>query len=854
MALMSATRIGPYELLSLIGAGGMGEVFRAYDTRLGRDVAIKILPESFANDPVRLQRFEQEARTLATLNHPNIVGIHDIGTFEGKPYLVSEFVDGHTLRKRLDDGPLSIRKAIDYAAEIAQGLAAAHEKGVVHRDLKPENIVVTSEGHVKILDFGLARVRPVTSKNVADVSRETTVADTQPGIVMGTVGYMSPEQVRGKAVDYRSDIFSFGSVLYEMVSGVRAFHRNSSVETMNAIINDEPEDILKKRANVPPAVERILRHCLEKEQEHRFQSARDLAFDLASLTNLSDSSERSPIPELRRRRSSFLIAVSVVCFLALLATLMLWPTKPLRFEQVTFRRGYVYAARFVSSGNSVLYSAAWSGDVNEIFSASLDNKESRPLGLRDADLLAVSTRGELAVLLKPQVMMNGFLHTGTLGLVNMSASTAPREVAANVQAADWSPHGRSLAVLRTDGAARWVEYPVGKEIYRAPQPGWLSDLRFSKSGSRIAVLEHPAVGDDRGQLVVMDTNGAVKFRSTAWAGVFGLAWKSDDELVVSAIPANEGGRQLLVVRLNGKVRSLQEIPVEVTVEDVDTHGRVLFTQNERNIIIRFRSADGNYRDLSWLDRSILDMITPDGSTILFHEGGLGGGPMGSTFLRTTDGAPAVKLADGYGIDLSPDKKWVLIFVPTVPVTYRLVPTGPGESKAIPTPAVDQAQPRGFLKDGKGILWVGLTQEGKQQTFQTDLDGSNLRSAFPAAPIPLVVSPNGRFEVRREENGLLVWDYEKKTGLPLSSVRGNDFLLALSDDGKTICIGRVQPKVKLSVLRINVKTQAAETTMEIPMEDLTGIMGLNRIVTTPDGKTIVYSYVRHLSQLFVASPQ
>lgn len=851
MPLMCATRIGPYELVTLIGAGGMGEVYKARDTRLNRDVALKILPESFAADAARLHRFEQEARILATLNHPNIVAIHDVGTFEGKPYLVSEFLEGRTLRERLEDGPLPARKAVEYATEIAHGLAAAHEKGIVHRDLKPENLFITSGGHIKILDFGLARVHPAAVKGVVAGS-ETTAADTQPGLVMGTAGYMSPEQVRGKPVDFRSDIFSFGSVFYEMVSGTRAFHRNSSVETMNAIINEEPVDILIVRPNVPPAVDRILRHCLEKEPEHRFQSARDLAFDLSSLTDVSDTSGRPAVAGLRKFRSKLLAAAGLSCVLAMVAALILWPSKPLRFEQLTFRRGYVYNARFAPSGNVVVYSAAWSGGPSEVFSASLDNKDSRPLGLRDADLLAVSSRGELAILLKPRVVMNGFLHTGTLATVNMSGGTAPRELADRVQAADWAPDGRSLAVVRTDGVESWIEYPVGKEIYRPARPGWLSDLRLSQSGERIAVLEHPASADDRGQLLVLDATGAINFRSNYWAGVFGLAWRSGDQLIVSAIPANEGGRQMITVNTDGRSRRLQELPAEVTVHDVAPDRRILFAENERNIIIRFRGTDGVIRDLSWLDRSILDVITPDGSSILFHEGGLGGGALGSTYIRATDGSPAVKLADGYGIDLSPDRKWILVFIPTVPVTYRLVPTGPGEAKTIPTPSINQAAPLGFSRDGKGLVWVGVGDNNRVQTFQTALDGSDLRASSPPAPRPLLVSANGQFEVRDGEKGRILWSYERNAGSLLPSLGSGDILLALTDDGQTIFVGRVQQATKLLVVRINTKTNSTETTMEIPIEDLTGIMGINRILTTPDGRILVYSYVRHLSQLFVTS--
>ena len=855
MSLMPGTRVGPYEVTMFVGAGGMGEVYKARDTRLERTVALKILPESFAADPPRLQRFEQEARILATLSHANIVAVYDVGSYAGKPYLVSEFLEGKTLRERLDDGPLPVRKAIEYATEIAQGLAAAHEKGIVHRDLKPENVFVTADGHIKLLDFGLARSVPLKARASATEITQTTVADTEPGTVMGTAGYMSPEQVKGIPVDFRCDIFSFGSVLYEMVYGLRAFQRNSSVETMNAIINEEPADVQETRPGVPPEVDRILRHCLEKEPQHRFQSARDVAFDLAAISTVSDSSGRRAAAKAGRNRQKLATVVMVVALLAAVAGgLVYWTPRPLEFEQMTFRRGYVYSARFVPTGNGVLYSAAWSGDPSEIFSASMEGKESRPLGMRNADLLAISSRGELAVLLSPRVNMNGFLHTGTLATVNISGGTAPRELAENVEGADWSADGNSLAVLRSDGPAHWLEYPVGKEIYRPATPAWLSDVRVSRSGDLVAVLEHGEAGDDRGWVTVLDSTGAVKFKSGLWSGIYGLAWKSANELLISAIPEkHKVGRQLFSLKLNGRSRPLQDVPGEVTLQDISKDGSALITLNERNIIIRERTGQEATRDLSWLDRSILDVITPDGSTILFHEGGQGGGPMGTTFLRSMDGSPAVKLCEGYGIDLSPDKKWVMVFLPTSPVRYQLVPTKAGQARPVATPSIEKPHPIGFSKDGKGLIWIGMTADNKRQVYFTEFDGSKPRPTSPPGTVPLVVSANGRFEVRATDQGLVLWRYDTGSGYPLNAVLITDSLLSLSDDGESLYVARARRLPTVSVQRVNTRTGAAETVVELTAEDMSGVVALNRIVSTPDGKTVVYSYTRHLSQLYLTSP-
>jgi len=335
MGISSGTRLGPYEIQSPLGAGGMGEVYRARDTRLGRDVAIKVLPKTLAHDTDSLWRFEREARTIAALNHPNILGIHDIGTHDGAPFLVSEFLEGQTLREKILSGPLLLRHVIEYALGIAEALASAHEKGIVHRDLKPENVFLTRDGRIKVLDFGLAKL--VRTEENHETAVTLTDDKTLPGMVMGTVGYMSPEQVRGEPVDPRSDIFSFGSVLYEMLTRKRAFKGQTSAETMTAILREEPAALSDIGWQGPPELERILGRCLEKNVGQRFQSASDLAFAIESLSGTSTTRKVSQ-PKLRRAWLAWIIAA------ALLGGTAVWeavrpaapPTNPL--EKAHFTR------------------------------------------------------------------------------------------------------------------------------------------------------------------------------------------------------------------------------------------------------------------------------------------------------------------------------------------------------------------------------------------------------------------------------------------------------------------------------------------------------------------------------------
>ena len=358
MSLAPGTRLGPYEIVAPLGAGGMGEVYRAKDSRLGREVAVKVLPASFSNGPDRLRRFEQEARAAGILNHPNITAVHDVGTVDGSPYVVTELLEGETLRSRLAGGPLAPRRAIDYALQIAHGLAAAHEKGIVHRDLKPENLFVTKDGRVKILDFGLAKLTQ-PEKAGPQTSLPTETAGTEPGVVMGTLGYMSPEQVRGRPADARSDIFSFGAILYEMLSGKRAFHRETAADTMSAILREEPEDLSTTNRQVPPVLDRIIRHCLEKDPEARFHSAHDLAFQL-QFPAAGETSGIVAAPSPKRRTPPALLAMGAIILVlaaALAALVLRRPTnapaaRPVRFS-VPIPPGTIYSPGEVSRGLSI---------------------------------------------------------------------------------------------------------------------------------------------------------------------------------------------------------------------------------------------------------------------------------------------------------------------------------------------------------------------------------------------------------------------------------------------------------------------------------------------------------------------
>ncbi|MGB6477093.1 MAG: serine/threonine-protein kinase [Candidatus Sulfotelmatobacter sp.] len=695
MALTPGTKLGPYEIQSLLGAGGMGEVYRAKDTRLGRDVAIKVLPEKLARDAERLQRFETEARVIAALNHPNILSIHDIGTHEGAPYLVSECLEGQTLRIELSGWALPVRRVVDYGTQIAQGLAAAHDKGIIHRDLKPENVFVTRDGRVKILDFGVAKL--MLPEASSDEGATLDAGPTSAGVVLGTAAYMSPEQVRGDPVDGRSDIFALGTILYEMLFGQRAFRRDTSAETMTAILKEDPPELSLTGKTISPALERIVRRCLEKKPLQRFQSARDLAFSLEGLTGVSSTSATSvsagaAVAATERKTLGKRIAtLAARALLLALVAAGIWmlgarsrsPSLP-TYHQLTFDRGLVYAAHFAPDGRSIYYSASWDGQPVQLYSTLPDAPESRPLNLGNSTLFAVSA-SQLAISAGCKDRYIG-LCQGTLGLVPLAGGT-PREVADGVLAADWSADGSEMAlILQVEGKYR-VEFPRGKTLYESIHP--LGYVRIAPRGNGVAFVEFSSVDGDAGWVIAVDRNGKQLLRSATFVSTEGLAWSpSGEEIWVGATQTEGWANEVVGLGLNGKQRVVLRLPGILRLHDVSRDGRVLLSKESWRSGLQFRTpADKKERDLSWLDYATLRDISTDGSLISFDDWGSAAGASGLAFLRKTDGSPAIKLGQYGEPILSPDAKQVLAINATTVnlVGFVLLPTGVGESRRLMHP-------------------------------------------------------------------------------------------------------------------------------------------------------------------------
>ncbi|HEY1435083.1 MAG TPA: protein kinase, partial [Thermoanaerobaculia bacterium] len=582
-------------------------------------------PASYSQDPERLRRFEQEAQSAGGLNHPNITAVYDLGSHDGAPYIVTELLEGETLRARMSGGAIAVRKATDYAVQIAKGLAAAHEKGIIHRDLKPENLFLTNDGRVKILDFGLAKLTQPEGQTGAQTNLPTA-AGTEPGVVMGTLGYMAPEQVKGKPADQRSDIFSFGAILYEMLSGARAFHRDSAAETMSAILREEPPDLSATNRNVQPGLERIVRHCLEKNPEERFYSTRDVAFDLEALSGLSGGASPAMAVAGSKRRPSWLfvagtaLATALVCgALAFVAISKAADRPPPSFRQLTFRRGQIFSARFAPDGQTVVYSAAWDGKPMEIFVGRPESPESRPFGLTGAEVMSISKSGDMAVSMN-RVVGAAFRRTGTLAQLSVAGGAAPRDILKEIEWADWGPDGKSLAIVRVIPGRMRIEYPIGKVLYETS--AWVSHLRVSPDGELVAFIDHPTPNDDGGSIAVVDRAGKKRNLSPPFASAQGLAWSPDGSEVWFTATEVGGNRAIYSTTRSGKSRLRVRVPGNLTLHDVSREGRLLVSRDTvRSEMVGLARGESKERDLTWLDWSLPSAISQDGKTVLFSETG-----------------------------------------------------------------------------------------------------------------------------------------------------------------------------------------------------------------------------------------
>jgi hypothetical protein len=840
LALVRGTRLGPYEVVGLLGAGGMGEVYRARDTRLGRDVAVKVLPEHVAHDAAALARFDREARAVAALSHPHIEALFDIGETDGTHYLVMELLEGETLAARLRRGALPEKDALRIGVQIAEALGAAHAHGIVHRDVKPANVMLTRSG-VKLLDFGLARLqrRPDSAGETA------ATTGFGEGVIAGTLPYMAPEQVRGQAVDARTDIFALGAVLYEMLSGRRAFAGETTADLMTAILTKDPDDLSRPGLSVPPNLERIVRRCLEKDPEQRFQSARDVAFALEAESGASRSRmEVAPASARPRWRWLAATAIGLPLLLAaagigLLYGRRLWERPLPKITQLTFRRGLVDRARFTPDGKTVVYSAFWDGNPPEIFTTRVEGPESRSLGLPPARLMSVSSTGELAILLTSPGDLTDST-TGTLARVPLSGGE-PRKILEDVVNADWSPDGRELAVVRRVEREFQLEYPIGNVLARPASAGW-DWIRVSPRGDRVAVR------DDMLKLLSYDRAGRKTVLETP-SYVNGHAWGAAEALWFTA-GERTARMSIWWAEPNGRLREVYRPIGAAVIQDASSDGRLLLHHGFERAGVRAKPAgEKSERELGVFSSSFVVDLSADGSQVLICDAEPPGVPGSLTYIRPAHGGPPVRLGEGTPLALSPRGAWALVASADRRPRLVLTPTGPGESRTLASSQFERID-RGWFLDEEHILIDASSGGPRLRGFLVDLSGGEPRAVTPEGIASIRGSYREGTVIGLAADGTLA-RYPLQGGEPqpmTTRLPSHAFPLRMSGDGRFLFVARAA-RVPYWVDRLELATGRLIPWKELRPDDLTGVIGIG-VLLSPDGGAYAYTYYRCLHDLYL----
>ena len=842
-----------YRIDAKLGAGGMGVVYKAVDSRLGRTAAIKILSTGALN-PEHERRFVQEAKAASSLNHPNIVTIYDIDTQEidGKPipYIAMEYVAGDTLDHLIGRKGLRIRDVLKYASQIADALAAAHAAGIVHRDLKPSNVIVTPQGVVKILDFGLAKLSEPAG---ADAYAETLHGEgsplTEEGTILGTVAYMSPEQADGKKVDTRSDVFAFGSVLYEMATGQRAFAGGSKLSSLSAVLYKDPQPASQTVADVPPELDRIISRCLKKDPGRRWQTMADVKVALDELREELDASNiaLAPSPRVGQRKTSRTriwaglgVLTGVLLGLALRVSYERRyspPPEPPSYRRLTFRRGDVTSAKF-APGDTVVYSAEWDGAPSTLFSAQAGNREAQPLSLPSARVLAISPRGEMAILL-------GGEDVGTLARVPFGGG-APREVLEGVSGADWGPDGESLAVVRAIGGKFRLEYPIGTVLYETEKRPPMMP-RVSVDGKLVAFFDFDVeVGDYA--LCVIGPNHPRQVLSRGWRAIGALNWSPDNREVWFSGGQPGGDPALYAVTLSGSQRLVSQTGGMIVMQDVARDGRVLLTTVNSRLGIHYLPPNGApARDLAWLDSSLMYDLSNDAQSIVFVELSSGQGRNSAIYLRKTDGSPAVQLGYGNRPSLSPDGKWVAcIHHEADQSSLMLLPTGPGESRF---PKIEGMHFDGveWFPDNKRILFTGNETGHATRTWMYDLDANKSTPLTPEGTRGRWVSPDGKWFITLDPHKLLLSPVGGGDSKTIVDLQGKS-VVRWSGDGRYLFLQQREP-ASIKVSRLDVTTHREEPWLVVKVPE-PGAQFLGPLALSADGKAYATTFQRDLANLFL----
>jgi serine/threonine protein kinase len=865
------TQLGPYKVTGLLGAGGMGVVYRARDDRMGRDVAIKVLDPKVAEQSARVSRFEQEARAAGALNHPNLLSVYDVGAEGSQPYLVTELLEGKTLQETLSSGKLSLTKALDYAVQIARGIDAAHSESIVHRDLKPANIFITTRGHVKILDFGIAKLI-----RDGELSDETLPVGTAEGTILGTSGYMSPEQVQGKAADRRSDIFSFGVVFHEMLAGEQPFRGVSAIETAYATVREDPPSISELVPKAPLQLSRIVSRCLEKDPEQRFQTAGDLAFHLETITDLSAPEQ---VAVSRKIRSKWPYALAAAVVLALIAYILVTSTHSstpvnqvasedapavvapsiAKYDRITFRRGTISAARFAADGKAVYYTASWGQEPMQLYRTESERAGSLVLGHPGNALLDISASGQLA-LARTDDKHRGFAHPGTLAVVPLGGGGL-RELKEKVIAADFAPGSEQLAVVSmTEQGTNLLEYPQGTVLWESP--GWISHPRISPNGDSVAFLDHGSPLDDRGTVAIVDRKGEKSTLSSEYGSLQGLAWGPGGSEIWFTAAESGTTRALRAVDLSGVERLIVETPGMLTLQDIASDGRVLLTRDDARTLVHAKLAGKeSIEDVSWFDWSLLVDISRDGKSVYFIEAGEAAGASYELFVRGGADEAAVRLATDIHLPVraSLDGAWLIASRALNSNVIKLVPTGAGSERDIKIEDAKVLQNWEWLPGSKQVLVNGIATDAAEDSpggkplslWRVDIssgDSQRLdwaaglmmpRNAVRADGAVLLGSPNVR--------GGFVYSTEGEKLQKLDPPSGKYKFIGWLDDRDLLLRDRDRTRIRL--FRYNLTSKKMTPHKDLVPAFTAGEFALNQVLV--EGESYAYSFMSTLSELYIA---
>ncbi len=883
--------LGTYEILALIGAGGMGEVYKARDPKLNRLVAIKVLPASLAADTALLARFDREAKAVAALSHPNVLGIHDIATEGELTYAVMELLEGESLRDKLKGGALPPKRAIEIATELAQGLGAAHERGIIHRDVKPENIFLTKEGRVKVLDFGLAK--QVTPPKGADSLLDTAAIGQKPhateaGMLLGTTGYMSPEQVRGEAADHRADVFAFGVVLYEMLSGQRPFHGDTAMHTMTAILDEEPAELTSSRGPLAPGLERLVTHCLEKRPEARFQSMKDVAYNLQSLSTVSsDPSGKAKAPR-PGRPPALLVGLTATAMLLLVC--LLWafhlppfsPHMPPTFTRVTHTPGTIETAFFGPDGKTVYFSERIKGAQPELFVLNPGSPEPRPLGVKDALLLGVSRTGDLAILREPKGFFSS-VYRGMLAQVD-GGGGAVKEIQENVVHAAWDGSG-----FATDTAPSMQKFKVefGGRVLLEGDPANISVrfLRLSPDATRLAMVLSDSIS--KTEIVSFTRSGrrSVHFTKVgdALGDTFtGMAWGPDGELLFSELQGDQTG--VWSLSLKGTRRLLWRGQGTQALMDVSKEGRLLLAHQEvrRNVLVQ-KAGEAQATDVSIASGTQAYGFSADGKALLLLESPVqdGGTAQDLTYLWSPGGAPATRVAKGSPQGLSPDGRWANLQIigfdpasldpalatafqeagldarqvldPAAPGFYLLfVPTGAGRpfARALPK-SVENLGTALLTPDGKRIVFIA-DERGETHWYVMDRQGGTPKAISPSeygvSSLGNFLSPDGSRLIISDGVRYAIQSLAGGEAQPIRGLPAGERLIAWGRDGNSVFVRK--GTLSFTVDRMDLASGARKPVFTYSPGDLSGLVVVRSVHTTPDGDLFAVSCTRKLSDLYL----